>query len=146
MKSIVKTGFLLSSISPLESFASSTTKSGVNLLDINNSMSMEYVIQIILSFIVVVGLIFLIAWLIKRSGKFGYGSKQNIKILSTVSLGMREKILLIDINGETIVVGIAPGQIRTLYVLNNKLDHNEEEGTESIGTNNFRQLIDTFKK
>ena len=42
-----------------------------------------------------------------------------------MSLGMREKIVVVNVEGVNIVVGVAPGQIRTLYVLG---DSSPEEG------------------
>lgn len=57
------------------------------------------------------------AWLAKKlsAGKgFGQGG---MKIIGGVALGPRERIVLIEVGEEWLVVGIVPGQIRTLHRL-----------------------------
>lgn len=112
-----------------------------------NPMSFSYVMQILISFLVVIGFILFIAWFMKRTGRLGYGSGQIIKIKSSISLGMREKILIIEVANENIVVGVAPGQIRTLHVLANGVETEHQENIKvNSGNRGFKQLIDKFSK
>ena len=112
-----------------------------------NPMSFSYVMQILISFLVVIGFILFIAWFMKRTGRLGYGSGQIIKIKSSISLGMREKILIIEVANENIVVGVAPGQIRTLHVLANGVEtDNQEKFKENSVNRGFKQLIDKLSK
>ena len=117
------------------------------LADAGNHMSFSYVVQILISFLLVIGCILLIAWFMKKSGRLGYGSGQAIRIKSSISLGMREKILVVEVGGAAIVVGVAPGQIRTLHVLEGGI---QTDGQENIGVSQsntgFKQLIDKFSK
>lgn len=55
------------------------------------------------------------AWLARKvSGgkKFGQG---DMKIIGGVALGPRERIVLIEVGDKWLVIGIVPGQIRTLH-------------------------------
>ena len=64
-----------------------------------------------------------------------------------MSLGMREKILVIEVGGENIVVGVAPGQIRTLHVLDGNVELAKNSDVKShIENRGFKQLIDKFSK
>lgn len=57
------------------------------------------------------------AWLVKKlSGgrEFGQGG---IKVVGGVVLGPRERVVLLEIGEERLVIGIVPGQIRTLHRL-----------------------------
>lgn len=64
-----------------------------------------------------------------------------------MSLGMREKILVIEVGGENIVVGVAPGQIRTLHVLDGNTELTNKADIKSRTENRgFKQLIDKFSK
>jgi flagellar protein FliO/FliZ len=57
------------------------------------------------------------AWLAKKlSGGKGFG-QGGMKIIGGVALGPRERIVLIEVGEEWLVVGIVPGQIRTLHRL-----------------------------
>ena len=66
--------------------------------------------------LVVVGLIFACAWLVRRmSGLTGMNTGA-MKVISVMALGARERIALIDVAGTQILVGITPTAIRTLHV------------------------------
>ena len=127
--------------------ADTLAKQGTDLAGVGSPMSFSYVVQILISFLVVIGFIFVMAWLVRRTGRFGYGTGQVIKIISSISLGMREKILVVEVGGENIVVGVAPGQIRTLHVLDSGAELANKDGGRSHGEGRvFKQLIDKFSK
>ena len=122
-------------------------KQGSDLGSVDSPMTLSYVAQILISFLVVIGFIFVMAWLMRRSGRFGHGSGQVIKIISSMSLGMREKILVIEVGGVNIVVGVAPGQIRTLHVLDGNSEiSNKDDANSHVENRGFKQLIDKFSK
>ena len=121
-------------------------KQGADSPGMENPLSLSYVIQILISFLAVVIFIFLLAWLMRKTGRFGSGSGQTIKIISSMSLGMREKIMILNVGGENIVVGIAPGQIRTLHVLNSEIDINKQDEENNINRRGFKQLLDKLSK
>ena len=134
-------------IIPKMAIAEALAKQGADLASVDSPMSLSYVAQILISFLVVIGFIFFMAWLMRRSGRFGYGSGQVIKIISSMSLGMREKILVIEVGGANIVVGVAPGQIRTLHVLDGDAELTKKSDVNGhIENRGFKQIIDKFSK
>jgi flagellar protein FliO/FliZ len=72
---------------------------------------------------VIVGLILLLAWLVNKTkaGQFSQSNSQ-IRLLATLPLGLKEKIAVIEVGDQQIVVGITPQQITTLATLTEKLD------------------------
>lgn len=72
------------------------------------------------------------AWLYKRYGNLPMAGKGLIKVLSATSVGTREKLLLVEVDNVRLLLGVAPGQVRTLYEL------------PSTGQN-FRQALDTVR-
>jgi flagellar protein FliO/FliZ len=68
--------------------------------------------------VVVLALMAALAWLFKRSGLVkGIGSNAVAKIIGGVSVGTRERVMVIEIADQWIVVGVAPGRVNTLATL-----------------------------
>lgn len=74
-------------------------------------------LQAALALALIVGLLAGTAWLARKvSGGKGFG-QGGMKIVGGVALGPRERIVLLEVGNEWLVVGIVPGQIRTLHRL-----------------------------
>ncbi len=58
-----------------------------------------------------------LAWLVKRYIQLPGINKGQVQILGGVSLGAREKAVLLSVQGRQLLIGVAPGQVRTLMVL-----------------------------
>ena len=57
------------------------------------------------------------AWLFKRYGHLPMGGKGVIKMLGGISVGAREKVVLIEVENVRLLLGVAPGHVRTLHRL-----------------------------
>ena len=74
--------------------------------------------QVLLALILVTGLILGLAWVVKRLGLGGgFGSQKNMKILGSLAVGGRERVVVVDIAGEKLVLGVAPGRVNCLHRL-----------------------------
>jgi flagellar protein FliO/FliZ len=62
-------------------------------------------------------LIFGAAWLFKRYGNLPMGGKGYVKILGGASVGARERVVVVEVESKRLLLGVAPGQVRTLYEL-----------------------------
>ncbi len=67
----------------------------------------------------VILLILILGWMIKRIGNFPSAGKGIVKILGGVSLGPRERAVVLEAGGKRILVGVAPGRVQTLCLLDN---------------------------
>lgn len=74
-------------------------------------------LQMFFGLLFVVGIIFGMAWFIRRMGSFQQVSHGALRILGGLSLGQRERIVLVQVGEQQLLIGLAPGQIRTLHVL-----------------------------
>ena len=74
-------------------------------------------LQLLLGLGLVLGLIFLLAWLIRRVQRIGPRGGQVIQLLASQSLGPRDRLLLVQVGKEQILLGLTPGQITALHVL-----------------------------
>ena len=67
--------------------------------------------------ILIVGLLAATAWMARKvSGGKGFG-QAGLKVIGGVALGPRERIILVEVGDDWLVIGIVPGQIRTLHRL-----------------------------
>ena len=80
-------------------------------------MGADQLANITLGLVLVLGLIFALAWLFRRYGNVASLNRSNIQILGGVSLGSRERAVLLEVEGEQILVGVTPNQITRLHVL-----------------------------
>lgn len=104
------------------SFLSSQTFSNVT----NNTKKKEPstntdALSVSLGLIFILILIFSLAWFIKKMGYSNLTGQGQLKIIATLNLGQKEKIALIQVGKQQLVVGITPTQINTLHVLDELL-------------------------
>lgn len=81
------------------------------------AMSSGSVMQIIFSLILVLGAVALVAWIMKRINLPQHGAASLLKVISGVAVGQRERIVLVEVSDTWLVVGVAPGQVRTLHTM-----------------------------
>lgn len=99
---------LLALLLPLPAVAADTA---------NASVGTGTFIQAGLALALIVSVLFGLAWLARKAnGGKGFG-QGGMKIVGGVALGPRERIVLIEVGDEWLVIGIVPGQIRTLHRL-----------------------------
>jgi len=77
----------------------------------------DHLANITLGLVLVLALIFALAWLFRRYGNVASLNRSNIQVLGGVSLGSRERAVLLEVEGEQILVGVTPNQITRLHVL-----------------------------
>ena len=66
---------------------------------------------------VVIGLIFLFAWVARRFGLQPSGSSRVLKVVSSAMVGQRERVVVVEIGGSWLVLGVAAGQVRALHTM-----------------------------
>ncbi|UPH46707.1 flagellar biosynthetic protein FliO [Methylophaga pinxianii] len=79
------------------------------------------VLQTIFGLILVLAIIVLLGWLLKRSQYFHAAHHGQLKVLGAVSLGTREKAVLIQVGEQQLLLGVTPQQINTLHTLSEPL-------------------------
>ena len=73
--------------------------------------------QLVLGLLLVVGLIFVLAWLMRRVQQVGPGNAQVIEMIGSRALGPRDRLVLVQVGEEQILLGLTPGRITPLHVL-----------------------------
>lgn len=74
-------------------------------------------LQTILALVFVLALLIGLAWFMKRYGPKTLGGNNKMRVVSSLNLGGRERIVLVEVADQWIVVGASPGRINALATL-----------------------------
>ncbi|WP_173861342.1 MULTISPECIES: flagellar biosynthetic protein FliO [unclassified Pseudomonas] len=79
--------------------------------------------QLVFGLLLVLGLIFFLAWLLRRVQQAGPAGKgQVIELIGSRALGPRDRLMLVQVGKEQILLGLSPGTITALHVLKEPVD------------------------
>ncbi|KAA0876620.1 flagellar biosynthetic protein FliO [Nitrincola tapanii] len=79
----------------------------------SDPLSFSAFLQLALGLLLVLGVIFFLAWLLKRMS-FLPGQHPQLRILAAIPLSHRERAVLIQVGDEQLLLGVAPGQVNLL--------------------------------
>ncbi|MCU7943036.1 MAG: flagellar biosynthetic protein FliO [Candidatus Thiodiazotropha sp. (ex Cardiolucina cf. quadrata)] len=87
--------------------------------------------------LLVLGIIIGGAWLFKRYAQMPMGGKGMVRVVGGASVGTRERVIVVEVDNQRLLLGVAPGQVRTLHILQgsgqgfqNYLDNEKGSGLE----------------
>ncbi len=83
----------------------------------NTALGTGALIQTVLVLLLIVGMIFGLSWLVRRTGYAAGAGKGMVKVLGGVSLGPRERAMILQAGDTRVLVGVAPGRVQTLCLL-----------------------------
>lgn len=109
----------------------------------NSPITTDYMAKLLLSLGLVVVLIFGLAWLVKR---FNFIPQQNqglIKIISTLSIGSRDRLALVQVGEEQLLIALTPGKISKLHSLKKPVESIEQ--AQSSFKNKLDSIMDKQK-
>lgn len=65
----------------------------------------------------VLALIFLCAWALRRFGLQQIGGNRLLKVVSSVMVGQRERVVVVEVGDAWLVLGVAAGQVSALHTM-----------------------------
>jgi flagellar protein FliO/FliZ len=74
-------------------------------------------LQTVFALAVVLALVVGLAWFMKRYGPKNMGGNASLRLVGSLSLGGRERIVVVEVADQWIVVGASPGRINALATL-----------------------------
>lgn len=98
-------------------------------------------------FALLVTLLFIagLAWFARRYQKIS-APTQAIKIVAGVSLGQRERALLLQVGETQLLVGVSPGAVTTLHVLTEPVDIQTDAESESFAHRLKQGLLERSRR
>lgn len=98
--------------------------------------------------VVVLALIFLCGWVARRLGLQRHSGGQLVKVVASTMVGQRERVVVVEVGSSWIVLGVTPGQIRSLHTMPaGELPSNEATpatgitGATTLAANAFSQKL-----
>jgi flagellar protein FliO/FliZ len=73
--------------------------------------------QVTLALALVLAVIFVAAWLLRRVRGFGRPASGALDILADLPVGQKERAVLVRVGTTQLLLGVAPGRVTTLHVL-----------------------------
>lgn len=74
------------------------------------------ILQVFVALLFILFLIVVVAWLMRRYVTLPAGRSGALRMLAAISVGQRERVVLVQAGETQLLIGIAPGQVRTLHV------------------------------
>ena len=84
-------------------------------------MSSESIFKLLFGLVAVVFVFFASVWIMRRVGNFQAMNNAGLSVLGGVSVGPRERVVLIQVGDEQIVVGVAQGRVDKIHVMENPI-------------------------
>ena len=102
--------------------------------------------QVLMGLVIVLGLMAAIAWTLKRLNLAKIAGNAPVKVVGGVSVGNRERVMVVEVADQWIVVGVAPGQVNALSTLPRPENLPAATAETTLPVNNFavwlKQKID----
>jgi len=114
MTPLIKLFVFVSLLFPLTLFAGEEITAVPKAAEV---MGVSNILQIISGLFIVLMVILGAAWMLKRYGGFGGMANSDLKVIAGITVGQREKIVVVQVGEVQLLVGVSAGNIRTLHVL-----------------------------
>lgn len=75
-------------------------------------------LQVVLGLCLVLGMIVAAAWAARRLQAIRPQGSGHIRVIEGMALGTRDKLLLVEVDGARVLLGLSAGRIATLYSFN----------------------------
>ncbi len=119
----------------------------VNKPSVISSISL---IKVFLSLLLVLAFIAVMAWASRRLDRFKRLSNDTLKVEKTLSLGSKEKLVLIKVENKSLLIGVTANSINTLMELKHTVteDHSDRHAEMEPQSSeiNAQTLVSLFRK
>ena len=76
----------------------------------------DYLLQVVGSFVVVILLLVAVLVVLKRFNGVSTSMGGDMRVISSVGVGQRERAVLLQVGEQQVLLGVGPGNVRTLHI------------------------------
>lgn len=91
--------------------------------------------------LIVLSVFFLSVWGVRKLSGLTVGGAEKMRVVGGLSLGLREKIILLQVGRKQLILGVTPGRIETLHVLEGDDCLIKEETVSMTAETGFAQKL-----
>jgi len=109
-----------------------------------STISTDHVLNWSLGLVIVLALFFTFIWFMKKMGALPVNAKDGMKVVAGLTLGMREKIILVQIGEKQLVLAVTPGRVEKLLLLEGEdtlFQQAKEENIEADFSQKLKQIM-----
>jgi flagellar protein FliO/FliZ len=104
-------------------------------------------VRVLISLLGVVALIFFVGWLSRRAQAHVRPGGRKIRVIESMSVGIKEKVVLLEVGGTQLLVGASPtGGLRTLHVLDTPVQDDPGTASQAPSIRGFRDVLRQWKR
>ncbi|WP_205597935.1 flagellar biosynthetic protein FliO [Stenotrophomonas maltophilia] len=71
----------------------------------------------VLALLAVLALVIGLGWLLKRMPGSGFRPAEGMKVVASLNVGAKERVVVVEVNGQQLLLGVTAGGINTLHTL-----------------------------
>ncbi len=105
---------------------------------LNDPLGAGDVLQVFFALLFVLLLIGVAAWFFRRMSLGNFAGQGALRLLASVSVGQRERVVLVQAGETQLLLGVAQGNVRTLHVFDQPLMPQDNTSTP---TENFAERL-----
>lgn len=98
--------------------------------------SNSYLMQLVSGLAIVLLSILVLAWIAKRFNRMQSPGGGNLRIVEGISMGARERVVVVEVDGERLLLGVSPGRINMLHSLGGGQTENTAADTSDNQSSN----------
>jgi len=91
--------------------------------------------------LIVLSVFFLCVWGVRKLSGLTVSDAEKMRVVDGLSLGMREKVILLQVGKKQLILGVTPGRIETLHVLEGDDCLIKEETVSATAETGFAQKL-----
>lgn len=104
-------------------------------------LSSAYLLKLTGGLLLVLVVIFLFAWVVRKFNLTQQSRSGLLRIVAGLNLGTRDRIVLLQVGDEQVLLGLSPGRIEKLHVLVNPLECEPDETVAPAFAQKLNQLM-----
>lgn len=105
-----------------------------------STFSIAYLGKLILALVAVLAFFLLFAWIMKHQQRSGVAHTADLSIVGSLSLGTREKLIVVQIGSQQLVIGATQHQITKLAELSTPLEPKKKPQNPSFASS-LQQIL-----
>ena len=130
--------------SPVCATELATASTSVGLAD--HSIDTGFLTQFVVGLAIVLLTVIALAWFLRRFGRLQSSADGTMQLIGGLALSTRERIVLVQVGKAQILLGVAPGRVDAIHVLDEPIENNKQHApTESEFARRLKDVIWSHK-